>query len=221
MHRNTRRTRTLQAAALLVAALLLLPGAAARAGEEEAEAGTEDEAEAEAEADKPSARDRLPPADRSRLIVKIPHSGARPHILDIHGGVGSWGFGFGAGARFTLNIIENGFASKLNNSFGLGFGADLLVHPAHYGFDKWGFTVSLPLVGQWAFYLTPKWTVFAEFGATIWIRPYGEYKGSLISKWFDIWFVLGPGAMWNFSDSMSLIIRATYPYFSVGLTFSI
>ena len=197
-------------AAVMLAAALMLSTGPLHAEEEAADEG-------EAEASKPSARDRLPPANKSRLIIKNPHSGDRPHILDVHAGVGSWGFGFGAGGRFTLNLVENGFVGKLNNSFGLGFGVDALAH--YYSQNSWGFSLSLPVVGQWAFYLTPKWTVFAEFGASLWIRPYGDYPGSLISRYFDIWFLLGPGVIWNFSDSMSLIIRATYPYFQVGITF--
>ncbi|NOZ86692.1 MAG: hypothetical protein GXP49_10555 [Deltaproteobacteria bacterium] len=166
-----------------------------------------------------SYRDRLPPPNESRTIIKVPHSGPRPDALDFHGGIGAFYFGFGAGARYTMNLVGNGFVPSINNSVGLSMGADIMAHPA-YACHGWDFSLSLPVTMEWAFYLTRAWTVFAEIGTTVWIRPLGEC-GGVINKYFDIWFIFGPGARWNITDNSFMVFRLTYPYFSIGYGFSL
>src|SRR5262245_12860229 len=53
---------------------------------------------------------------------------AEPHILFAldppgHGG----GDGIGPGFRGTIEIVDNGFISKINNTVGIGFGADYIA----------------------------------------------------------------------------------------------
>ena len=158
------------------------------------------------------------------LIVKYPHAGDRDNVFDVHGGFTYYGVGFGAGARYTINLVKNGFIKNLNNSFGLGFGVDIFANvPALY-YSSWGMSILVPVVVQWAFYLTEEWTVFGEAGLALWFRVVGQRTNSRavgIGGVFDPFVAAGVGGMWHFSKSMALIIRLTFPYATVGVTLPI
>jgi hypothetical protein len=157
-------------------------------------------------------------------VLKTPFEGDRPDVFDLHGGITYYGFGLGVGARYTWQIVNNGFIPRLNNSFGIGFGADVFVHPAITYFTSFGLSFIIPVVAQWAFYLTKEWTVFAEVGAGLWIRPLGiDYQVCDIGPLYcsPVWWVwiTGVGAMYHFSPQMALILRAQYPFVSAGIAF--
>jgi hypothetical protein len=155
--------------------------------------------------------------------LKTPFSGKRHSVLDVHGGIMYYTFGFGVGARYTWIFIHNGFIPKLNNSFGIGAGVDVLVHPAIAYYTSFGLSFVVPVVAQWAFYLTKQWTVFAEVGAALWIRPLGIDRsvclGAFQCSYVWAFPIAGVGAMYHFSDSMALILRAQFPFLSAGIAF--
>src|SRR3978361_281780 len=69
------------------------------------------------------------PGDHSRYSFE-----AEPHLLlglINPPGIGS-GTGLGVGFRGTVVLVDNGFVATINNSIGLGFGADWV----HYGHGR-------------------------------------------------------------------------------------
>lgn len=143
-------------------------------------------------------------------------------------GVGS-GTGLGVGFRGTVILVNNGFVPSINNSIGIGFGADW-VHYGHgrshcvrdngptmgcFSFDD-SETVNniwLPVVMQWNFFLSRQWSVFGEPGLAV---RYTSFPGDH-SLQVDPQFYAG--GRWHFSDQMTLTLRLGYPTFSVGVSF--
>src|SRR5688572_2618551 len=62
----------------------------------------------------------------------------------------------GVGFRGTFNIVDNGFIKTINNSVGIGIGAD-------WSKDHW----RIPVVMQWNFWLSRNWSVFGEPGGLL------------------------------------------------------
>ena len=162
---------------------------------------------------------------------------AEPHVLfGPFGppGTGRTRDGVGLGFRGTVELAPQGFIAKINDSVGLGFGLDWL----HYEYDRafgectaWragpnGTRVCVevdggrqrdvlvfPLVMQWNFWLTRKWSVFAEPGLFLFaadgsgerfgIRPLALYVGG----------------RYHFSDAVALTARLGYPSLSLGVSF--
>jgi hypothetical protein len=155
---------------------------------------------------------------------------AEPHLLlgviDAPG-VGS-GTGIGLGFRGTVVLLQNGFVPTINNSVGIGFGADYV----HYGHGQQRCTRDplssgvcvyddsesvnyfwLPVVMQWNFFLSRQWSVFGEPGLAV---RYDSFPGGHA---FGIDPLLYLGGRWHFSDTMTLTMRLGYPTFSVGVSF--
>jgi len=155
---------------------------------------------------------------------------AEPHLLlgvIDPPGVAS-GSGFGAGFRGTVVIVPNGFVPTINNSIGIGFGADW-VHYSHgrqhctrdtltsgvCNFDDSESVNDLwfPAVMQWNFFLSRQWSVFGEPGVALRYQSEpGTHQLNL-----DPQFYLG--GRWHFADQMTLTMRLGYPTFSVGVSF--
>jgi hypothetical protein len=108
----------------------------------------------------------------------------------------------GAGFRGTVIIVDNGFIPKINNSVGIGFGADLF-----FGHG----TFFIPLVMQWSFWLTPHWSVFGEPGVGFAANP-ERNQGAVHPTAYA-------GARYHFNDTVSLTLRLGYPSLSVGVSF--
>ena len=146
-------------------------------------------------------------ADQSR--IKQPgvhpdyHFEAEPHFmfgLDPPGGKA--GRGFGPGFRGTIELVDNGFITSINNTIGIGFGFDWIAF-SHKATSVW-----VPIVMQWNFWLSDNWSVFGEPG-------FGFYLGNATG-------VRGVGAVGvrlHFNDTIALTLRAGYPAFSAGLSF--
>jgi hypothetical protein len=159
---------------------------------------------------------------------------AEPHLvlglLDPPGfGAGT---GLGAGFRGTVEIVKNGFISKLNNSVGIGFGLDYLRYDGWQGprgqcerFEPGPAGVPicvrvsgrnhvnyffLPVVMQWNFWLHRKWSVFGEPGVAFYFDD-GHFDFSP--------FVLYAGGRYHFTDRIALTMRIGYPSFSLGVSF--
>ncbi len=181
----------------------------------------------------------LPAAAQS--TIKTP--GARaPYVLELEphflvGPIDPPGFhsgqGFGAGFRGSLLILPEGFIAPLNDSVGIGIGADYL----HYAGDDEGARrtceryepapggvpvcvetsggdsdyLYLPVVMQWNFYLHRRWSVFGEPGIAPYLVDFDELRFQP--------FVFYAGGRFHFSDAVTLTMRLGYPTFSLGVSF--
>jgi hypothetical protein len=157
---------------------------------------------------------------------------AEPHLLvgfiDPPGA--AHGNGVGVGFRGTVQIVENGFVPKINNSVGIGFGVDWL----HYGLggsycknydlqnrcSRWDDnravdTLWLPVVLQWNFWLSRNWSVFGEPGLAL--RYEGNSGGD--HRMHPEFLHLYLGGRYHFTDTVTLTMRVGYPTFSVGVSF--
>jgi hypothetical protein len=82
------------------------------------------------------------------------------------------GFGIGAGARYTLPLLKNGFISTLNDSIELEFGADGWF--AFYGFVA----VGIPVEGRWTFHITPEFSAYGKVGVGLGVAAITYANGS-------------------------------------------
>ena len=131
---------------------------------------------------------------------------AEPHLVvgyDVPGGRGSGGFdhGFGPGFRGTIELVDNGFVKTINNTVGIGFGVDWLSPFDHNVF--W-----VPVVMQWNFWLSDKWSVFGEPGGGIYFGKASGVRPAFYA-----------GGRFHFSDSVALTLRVGYPNVAVGVSF--
>jgi len=130
---------------------------------------------------------------------------AEPHLFfgfDPPGKAASQGFG--PGFRGTIELVDNGFIKKINNTVGIGFGADWIA----FGGDKTA--VWVPVVMQWNFWLSRNWSVFGEPGGGFWL---GNASGARPA-------IYG-GARFHFVEKLALTFRVGYPALSVGLSFAL
>jgi hypothetical protein len=165
------------------------------------------------------------PGDHSRYSFE-----AEPHLLlgliDPPGP--AYGTGLGVGFRGTVILVDNGFVPSINNSIGIGFGADWV----HYGSGgrsncvvdtgpsgvQTCDTASLselwiPVVMQWNFYLSRQWSVFGEPGLALRYQSVPGYRNVNVDPQLYV------GGRWHFSDQMTLTMRLGYPTLSVGVSF--
>jgi hypothetical protein len=151
---------------------------------------------------------------------------AEPHLLlgfiDPPGPDVDDDFGFGPGFRGTIELVDNGFVSTINNTIGIGFGADFVIYPgatqkcrSNRGAcvleDDDVTYVWFPLVMQWNFWLSRNWSVFGEPGVAFRMVSPGDDKFQPL--------VFFAGGRFHFSDFMTLTMRVGYPAFSVGVSF--
>jgi len=130
---------------------------------------------------------------------------AEPHLVvgfDVpHRGRGGFDAGFGPGFRGTIELVDNGFVKTINNTVGIGFGVDWLSP-----FDRNVFWV--PVVMQWNFWLSDKWSVFGEPGGGLYFGKASGVRPAFYG-----------GGRYHFSDSVALTLRAGYPNVAVGVSF--
>ena len=112
------------------------------------------------------------------------------------------GQGFGPGFRGTVELVDNGFVSTINNTVGLGFGLDW------FAFSSGKTSLWVPFVMQWNFWLTRSWSVFGEPGAGLYLGNATGFRPAFYG-----------GGRFHFSDTLALTVRVGYPTFSVGLSF--
>jgi hypothetical protein len=145
------------------------------------------------------------------------------------------GTGFGGGGRASIEIVSKGFVPSINDSVAIGFGLDFLHYdggavaqratcvrsvPPPTGGPPVCVEVSqngsptdymvLPVVMQWNFFLTHKWSVFGEPGLAFYWDDYSWLRASP---------VLYLGGRYHFSDKTALTLRLGYPTFSLGFSF--
>jgi hypothetical protein len=139
-------------------------------------------------------------ADRGTIKVPGQHPDysfeAEPHVLaepfhDFHPGLGF---------RGTIELVDNGFISKINNTVGIGFGADWTRH------NLW-----LPVVMQWNFWLTENWSVFGEPGLVLRITDDKRHGADF--------FAIYAGGRFRLTESITLTGRVGRPSASLGVSF--
>jgi hypothetical protein len=143
----------------------------------------------------------------------IKHPGDHPHYsfeAEPHFALTYKG-GYGPGFRGTIVLLDNGFISSINNSVGIGFGADVLFYSKHCEgpppspiCESVG-DVLVPVVIQWNFWLHRKFSVFGEPGVAF---HFGRGRGDNFA--FDPFTIYG-GGRFHFSDSVALTLRLGAP----------
>jgi hypothetical protein len=169
------------------------------------------------------------PGDRAAYSVEL-----EPHLVlgpfDPPGpGPGADG-GYGLGLRASFEIVRDGFIHKLNDSVALGVGLDVLQYDGDARGECEDFEPGLngtrictevsgsgnsvhyllPVVMQWNFWLSRRWSVFGEPGLLL----HYSHDDLGVSP-----FVLYAGGRLHFSDTVALTLRIGYPTFSLGASF--
>jgi hypothetical protein len=137
---------------------------------------------------------------------------------------------------------------SINDSVAIGFGLDIMHYeggysgyygwsgycfnkprdcPGYYaGYDTSFWAVQFPVVMQWNFWLTDKWSVFGEPGLTIRHAFYPDYPwcnsafpGACTPNSNNVYFTFYAGGRYNFNDKFALTMRLGHPIdFSIGLS---
>lgn len=141
-----------------------------------------------------------PGTARAQNLIK--REGAHPVYsaeLEPHLGFDPPG-GVGVGLRATFNVADRGFIRGLNDSVGVGVGADLGLQ----GKTR----LLLPVAMQWNFWFTREWSAFGEPGLALRLdrklKPHPH---------------LAVGGRLNFSEDLALTLRLGWPTSSLGLSF--
>jgi hypothetical protein len=146
------------------------------------------------------------PAAADQMVIKFP--GEHPRYVfeaEPHGLLAPYAhFLPGVGFRGTVRLLHNGFVPSINNSIGIGFGADWV--------DK---GVWIPIVMQWNFWLSRNWSVFGEPGVAIHAGHGFEGKHDDRLGILGLW----AGGRFHFNDRIALTLRVGRPTFSVGVSF--
>jgi hypothetical protein len=148
------------------------------------------------------------PAAADESVIKRPGDHpdyvfeAEPHLLlaPFHD------FDPGVGFRGTLELVDNGFISPINNTVGLGFGVDWTKK------RTW-----IPFVLQWNFWLTRNWSVFGEPGIVLRIEDGVKVEPGKGPDKIDP-FAFYAGGRLHFSDYVTLTMRVGRPTASVGIS---
>jgi len=116
---------------------------------------------------------------------------------------------FGGGFRATIELADPFFIPRINNTIGITFGLDLTN--CRYCSYRDDYAVWSPVGLQWNFFLTRKWSVFAEFGGII--RGDGFFRRTYLDP--AVWI----GGRYHFNDKIALTMRAGVPWVSIGISF--
>jgi hypothetical protein len=114
------------------------------------------------------------------------------------------GKGFGLGFRGSVELAHDGFIKTADDSVGLGFGFDWIAFPEK---DK-KTSIFVPLVLQWNFWLSRRWSVFAEPGAGFYLGNATGVRGAIYG-----------GGRLRVTDRLALTLRVGYPTFSAGASY--
>lgn len=162
----------------------------------------------------------------ARGTIKNP--GDHPHYAfeaEPHLSIGYKG-GVGPGFRGTFVLLDDGFISSINDSVGIGVGADWLFYGRHCDGPPTAQVcetegdVVVPVVVQWNFFLHQNWSVFGEPGVAMHF-----HRGPGDDFSFQP-FTIYAGGRLHFSDSVSLTLRLGAPQLfhhdnvvSIGVSF--
>jgi hypothetical protein len=156
--------------------------------------------------------------DRTRGLIKDPNAHPQyttelePHlVLDVFGDDH-----VGLGGRATFEIVDPGFVPTINNTVGIGVGADW-VHRTdlcHAGICHNYDQLYIPLVMQWNFWFTKQWSAFGEPGLAIRFHDHGDHDDDT-----DLEPVFGIGGRLSFTEKAALTLRLGVPEISLGVSF--
>ena len=140
----------------------------------------------------------------------------------------------GAGARFSIPIVHNGFISTINNSVAISFGLDYLRYGCNVRYFNSDYNCGasfllFPVAMQWNFWLSPKFSVFGEPGLYIYHGIFDDvcgkdprFKGSFACSTptqTSVDFLFHAGGRFHFNDTVALTLRVGYPTISFGVSF--
>ncbi len=128
-----------------------------------------------------------------------------PHLLVAIGGPFGKDNPIGPGVRATIPILPDGFLKRVNDSVGIGFGADFV------SLGHGESVVAIPVVMQWNFWLSTHWTVFGEPGIDF--ATGSGHHGNALDP------IIAVGGRYHFTRLLSLTLRGGYPGVSVGASF--
>jgi hypothetical protein len=177
------------------------------------------------------------PAIRERRTPIAYRFELEPHLLagTEPPGLGA-GSGFGMGGRASFVILPDGFLKNVNDSVAIGAGVDV---GRYYGSLAFGgyrdqclhyengpagtqvctevtsnggrYTyVYLPVVMQWNFWLTSRWSVFGEPGLAVYFV--GDRDAGVIPSGYL-------GGRFRIAEGVTLTGRIGYPSLSLGVSF--
>jgi hypothetical protein len=137
-------------------------------------------------------------ADRSTIKSDSDHPAyafeAEPHVVATPFQGGGVGIGFAG----TIVVKDDGFIKRVNDSIGVGFGANWTTNR--------DFVLSAAM--QWNFWFTEQWSAFGEPGIAV--DTHDDVH---------VWPNFGAGGRWAFSQNMTLTMRLGFPVSSVGVSF--
>ncbi len=151
------------------------------------------------------------------------------------------GTGFGPGMRVNIPFLDNGPISSINNNMAIGFGVDWGHFGGHCGW--WGARGAydprwyndcttnefwFPVVLQWNFFITKKFSAFGEPGFAIrhtrwnnaWCYNAGPnqyYNCTETDTGPDFYFAVGGRV--HISETVAFTFRIGWPYLSLGFSF--
>lgn len=154
-----------------------------------------------------------------------------PH-LDFTPFVDGGGSAGGVGARVTIPLLDEGFIAGLDDGVGIGFGGDFLRYSGCYrvrdfsGSCSGVWTLRVPVVMQWNFWLSPHWSAFGEPGVVVTHVGHGAEcdLGTCPSR-DSLDLVVWAGGRWHFGEKTALTLRLgaplpeLAPYASLGVSF--
>jgi hypothetical protein len=154
--------------------------------------------------------------EAAELIIKDGSSHSRPQMLSFFLNVPWWyGVGIGAGARYAISIVPDGFIPKLNDSFELEFGADYIFRSSGpYQLHA----VIIPFEVRWTFYFFDNFAAYAKVGVGAEINFGNNPLGNRAAVYHNI---LSPGVLFKLTDSLTLRGEISYWGTKVGLGISI
>jgi hypothetical protein len=114
---------------------------------------------------------------------------------------------FGGGFRATIELGDPAFVPSINNTVGITFGIDVM----NCLYCVRNFSFFSPIGLQWNFFLTEKWSVFADLGFLL------RTDGFFYHTYPDFFFMAG--GRFHFNDDIALTMRVGYPWISVGVSF--
>jgi hypothetical protein len=129
--------------------------------------------------------------------------------------------GIGVGLRATIPIVKNGFIPTINNTWGIGFGGDIIYFGCGADGCPGFWTLYFPVVLQWNFYVAPRFSVFGEPGFSI---DYAFYGDCMIANCkagnnFFPGFIFEVGGRYHINEHLALTARVGYPTITFGVSF--
>lgn len=131
-----------------------------------------------------------------------------------------YGFGIGAGARYELPIVPEGFIPKLNDSFELEFGGDIWY--GSWGYLGGGYSyigIGLPVEGRWTFHFSSKFAAYAKVGLGWYFHFWNEdIGGSSAFSTGGLYWNTATGVLYQLSDSLWLRGEVGYTGLKLGVS---